>query len=108
MLIITLFISKFSEEYNYIKQIENYKTRCMKNLPKQMTSIIVYTTKSMINTLCRSRNYQKNKRLRRLLSGAPCANKAHREYDKCQKRYIDKLQGIVRAEDSQKIPYTCW
>jgi hypothetical protein len=77
----------------------------MKNLAKQLTAIILYTAKSMVNNLCK----KESKKLNRFLSSAKCANSAHKSFEICNYRFIDSLLGIYNLkEDKLKIPYVCW
>ncbi len=84
--------------------MENYKNQCMQNLPKQLTSVVLYTVKNMINSLCK----KDSKRLKSLLEASPCGNKANNEFNKCNVGYIDKLLGTIHAEEKNRIPHICW
>jgi hypothetical protein len=84
-----------------MEQIENYKTKCLKGLPKQIMSIIIYSVKNAINNLCK----KDSKRLTSLIEGTPCLNKGSNEINKCYTKFIDGILGAKNSVDSKKIPY---
>jgi hypothetical protein len=86
-----------------IKEIERYKTKCMKNLPKQLAGILVFSLKNTINQLCK----KDSKRLTNLIASTPCINTANPEINKCYSSLIDKILGAQNANDTRKIPHLC-
>jgi hypothetical protein len=86
-----------------IKEVERYKTKCMKNLVKQMTGILIFSLKNAINQLCK----KDSKRLTNLIASTPCINKANSEINKCYSNLIDKILGAQNANDTRKIPHAC-
>lgn len=85
--------------------MEEYKGKCMKNLSKQVTSVMIYTIKNLINQLCK----KDSQRVRELLQAAKCANKATQEFNKCNSNYIDVLLGAKNEENEKmRVPQLCW
>ena len=90
----------------YLKRIEEYKDQCLKEKPKQIVAILIYSIKSLINSYCKHPN---TKRTKDLLEAASCANKASFDYQKCQHSYIDMLNTIIPMTDSrEKLAQMCW
>lgn len=88
---------------NYMKEIDQYKSKCMKGLPKQVTSILVYSIKNSIGQLCK----KDSKKLTELISSTKCINRANPEINKCYTKLIDGILGTKHANDSKKIPHIC-
>jgi hypothetical protein len=84
--------------------VENYTKSCLKNMPKQVSSVLFYQVKNQVKQLCK----KDSKRKQNLIRVAPCANKASNEFNKCNAIFIDKLLGISNADNKKKIPFLCW
>ena len=87
-----------------ITQLENYKNKCLKDLPKQVTGVIVYSVKNAITQFCK----RDSKRLTEVIDAAPCMNKGSSDLNKCYTKYIDGVLGAKQAADKKKIPMNCW
>ncbi|CAG2103781.1 unnamed protein product [Medioppia subpectinata] len=92
-----------NETKTLIAQIESYKNKCLKDLGKQVTGVIVYSVKNSVSQLCK----RDSKRLNELISAAPCMNRGSNEINKCYTRYIDGVMGAKHAVDKKKIPHNC-
>jgi hypothetical protein len=86
-----------------IKEIERYKTKCMKNLTKQMAGILIFSLKNVINQLCK----KDSKRLTNLIASTPCINAANSQINKCYSNLIDKILGAQNASETRRIPHVC-
>ncbi len=84
--------------------MENYTKLCLKNMPKQVSSVLFYQVKNQAHQLCK----KNSKRRQGLIKVAPCANRASAEFNKCNSKFIDDLLGINNADNKKKIPFICW
>ncbi len=84
-----------------MQQLENYKTQCLRGLPKQIMSVIIYSIKNAINNLCK----KDSKRLTNLIESAPCMNKGSNEINQCYTKYIDGVLGAKNSADNKKIAH---
>ena len=88
----------------WIGEIDEYKNRCLKSMPKQVTGIVVYSVRNAMSQYCK----RDSKKLSDLITSTPCANAAKKEIDQCYTILIDKFQGAYNAPEKKKIPFTCW
>jgi hypothetical protein len=86
-----------------IAEVERYKTKCMKDLPKQTTGILLFSFKNAIKQFCN----KDSKKLTILIASSPCINKANPQINICYTTLIDKILGAQNANDTKKIPHTC-
>ncbi|XP_054164469.1 uncharacterized protein LOC128962140 [Oppia nitens] len=89
-----------------VKSVEQYVKKCTKTqLSKQLFSVYVFTIKSQLTQLCKTKPTQ---RLRDMLSASKCVNRAKPVFTKCVQRTVDHLQRIrLLASDTMKIPHLC-
>jgi len=76
----------------------------MKDLPKQVVAIMVYSMKNTVNQFCKGHS----RRLTEILSSTPCMNRGMNDLTKCYSKYVDALLGAKHVVDKKKIPYNCW
>jgi hypothetical protein len=91
-----------------INTIESLNKKCIKGLPKQFLSVLVYSAKKLVKQICRAKNL--SKRMKELVDSAKCLNKAHNQIQKCYDTAIDNFLGIknLKNQDNLKIPMACW
>lgn len=80
-------------------KLEDYKDKCLKDQPKQIVSVIIYSMKGLINAYCKNPNSKKTKEL---IASAKCANEAGAGYLTCSNSYVDLLMAVYDSKDSQK------
>ena len=98
------FLNFKREYFERIRILGNYVKECKKGLPKQLLSVMIYTIRLQVKNLCK-----KNSKMRSaLMTTAKCVNAGKQEFLKCNNELIDTLQGIIKADDKKKIPFTCW
>ena len=97
-------ILKYSQSFEYIEDIDKYKNKCLKETPKQVTGVVVYSVKTAISKYCK----RDSKRRDDIINGFTCANKAKPEFDQCYATLIDQFQGAFNANQKVRIPHTCW
>ena len=74
--------------------MESYKIKCLKNLPKQVTGVIVYSVRNTINQYCK----RDSKKLTELVGATKCANNGKKELDYCYAKVIDNIQGTFKCD----------
>jgi hypothetical protein len=86
-----------------LKEFELYKTKCMKNLPKQLAVFLIFSLKNTNKRLCQ----KDSKQLTDIIESGQCINKANTQLSKCYANLIDKILGAQNADDTRKIPHLC-
>ncbi len=86
-----------------LKEFELYKTKCMKNLPKQLAGFLIFSLKNTNKRLCQ----KDSKQLTDMIESGQCINKANTQLSKCYTDLIDKILGAQNADDTRKIPHLC-
>ncbi len=94
----------FSETKSLVDSIETINKNCINGLPKQLLSVGMYSIKTMVKKSCR----KNSKTTDAEFASAKCVNKAQNEMSKCFTKSIDRLLGMVHAEENKKIPLACW
>jgi len=87
------------DQNHLVASLEDYKNQCLKERPKQIVSIVVYSIRALITSYCKNPNAKKTKDL---ISSAHCANSASTDYLKCNDRYVDLLMAVENSKDSKK------
>ena len=93
-----------SDSFTHIEDIDKYKAKCMKQMPKQVTGVIVHSVKRVINKYCK----RDSKALTDLIASTPCANGAKKDIDICYARFIDDCQGAINDQEKLRVPHICW
>ena len=84
--------------------MEKYKTKCFKDLSKQVFGVLIYAVKNAIKQYCK----KDSQKLTELLEAVPCINKNDPIVTKCYTNMIDGILGAKNAVDNKKIPHLCW
>jgi hypothetical protein len=91
------------ENSKILKEFELYKTKCMKNLAKQLAGFHIFSLKKSVKRFCK----KDSKQLTDLIESSPCINRANTQISKCYTNLIDKVLGAQNADDTRKIPHLC-
>ena len=86
-------------------EIDKYKAKCLKDLTKQMTSVLIYSIK---NTLLRRYCKKDKARMADFADAGSCLNRNDVIISRCYKNFIDQILGAKNAPDTFKIPHMCW
>lgn len=94
-----------SETFDLISQLEKYKTYCLINMPKQVSSVLIYALKNvLVKQICK----RDSKLLSQAIAATPCINQANGEITKCYTKFIDSVLGAKNAVETKRIPHLCW
>ena len=85
-------------------KMEVYKTKCFKDLAKQVFGVLVYAVRNAMRQYCR----KDSKKLTDLIAAVPCVTKNDPVVTKCYTNYIDGVLGAKNAVDTKKLPHMCW
>jgi hypothetical protein len=91
------------ENSKMLKEFEDYKTKCMKKLPKQLAGFFIFSLKNSVKRFCKKDSQQ----LTNMIESSPCINRANTQISKCYSNLIDKILGAQNANDTRKIPHLC-
>jgi hypothetical protein len=94
-----------SESSTYLKEVYDYKTRCLKDPKRWITGVLIDNFNKTFNQYC----IKDSKITEDFIQSAPCMNRATDELNKCNTNLIDVLMGSKdELNATKKISYACW
>lgn len=99
------------ESHQIVVRVEAYINKCFDDNVLNLAKLVFYAVKSVERRFCRVKAYKKSRKLRFLISIAPCMNKYARKNTTCMENFLDKVQTISlwpNKYDKHKFHYTCW
>ena len=90
----------------WVARMEDYKNACLKQQPKQIASVIIYSMKTIINSYCKNPHAKK---MTDFLTTTGCANDAKSAYQQCNDDYIDLLLAVWDTTSGKtRLAQMCW
>ena len=100
----------YREGDKLIAEIESFIKQCIKKNIADIAMVIMYSVKStFVRKYCAGSGKKRKKQGEQLMKMAPCMNEKFLQKDPCIGQFIEETKQLVHlADDSLKIPHSCW